>query len=445
MIKIFVPNNNIEERKYIIDILLKEFLGLDYKIIIGDFKDYKLVIGADSRLIVEDHFFGIFKKDLEYLDKKNIPDKIRFAENSFTAGNSIPIIYGTDKIVINGSTIICGIDIFASSFFMLTRWEEYVNKTRDKHNRFPAHASLAFRNGFLHRPIVNEYVEMLWHMLEFLGCNQDRKKREFRLVLTHDIDHAYKYNSLFAGSREIIASFVKRMDLGSAFKNMLNKLLTHLQIRKDPFDTYDYLMDISEQVGAKSYFFLHSSKASKYDNNNDKFLKTIAKKISNRAHYLGYHPSYNSYNNLEIFVRDKERIENIIECNLCFGRQHYLRFEVPTTWQIWEEAKMEWDSTLSYADREGFRCGVCYPYSVFDIKKRRKLKLKERPLIVMDGSFMTYQPDLRYDDVYNRIKDLMEKVKKYEGEFVILWHNSSFVNTWKCYGNLYESLISDLR
>ena len=71
----------------------------------------------------------------------------------------------------------CGIDIFASSFFMLTRWEEYVNKIRDMHNRFPAYASLACKNNFLDRPIVNEYVEMLWNMLKFLGCKQEKKKR----------------------------------------------------------------------------------------------------------------------------------------------------------------------------------------------------------------------------------------------------------------------------
>ena len=77
----------------------------------------------------------------------------------------------------------------------------------------------------------------------------------------------------------------------------------------------------------------------------------------------------------ELFIKDKERIENIIEQKLTFGRAHYLRFEIHATWQIWEDANMEWDSSLSYADKEGFRCGVCYPYSVFDILTRNKLNL----------------------------------------------------------------------
>lgn len=73
------------------------------------------------------------------------------------------------------------------------------------------------------------------------------------------------------------------------------------------------------------------------------------------------------------------------------GKQHCLRFEVPTTWQIWENHDMNYDSTLSFADKEGFRCGTYYGYSVFNILTKKRLKLKEYPLIVMDSSFINYQ------------------------------------------------------
>ena len=80
---------------------------------------------------------------------------------------------------------------------------------------------------------------------------------------------------------------------------------------------------------------------------------------------------------------------------------------------------MEWDSTLSYADKEGFRCGVCYSYSVFDIISRKKLNLKERPLIVMEGSFTTYQLDITPKE--------MEK--------------SSFSGSWKEFEYIYEKVF----
>ena len=441
-----IPIDNKEERKYIVDILLNEFLGLKYKFKFEKIiQNYEILLENGNKLIIEDHFFSQFPKDLEYLDEKNIPLKVEFSKNEFIVGNDIPIIYGTDLVKVKSEgdkkVINCGIDIFASSFFMLTRWEEYVNKTRDIHNRFPAYASLAYKNNFLDRPIVNEYVEMLWNMLTFLRCKQERKKREFQLLLTHDVDHSYKYKSLLSGVKEIIGDIIKRKNPVLALQNLYDKISTHLKLKKDPFDTYDYLMDASESIGIKSYFFLHSSNSAKQDTNNDKYLKEVSNRIKKRKHYLGYHPSYNAFNNYELFIKDKEKIENIIEQKLTFGRQHFLRFEVPTTWQVWEDAKMEWDSTMGYADKEGFRCGTCYSYSVFNILTRKTLKLKERPLIVMEGSLANYQ-NVSSEEMKLKILNLIEKVKKYNGEFVFLWHNSSFnIPFWKKYQNIYEKVL----
>lgn len=440
-----IPIDNKEERKYIVDILLNEFLGLKYKFKFEKIiQNYEIVLENGNKLIIEDHFFSQFPKDLEYLDEKNIPLKVEFNKNEFIVGDDIPIIYGTDLVKVKSEgdkkVINCGIDIFASSFFMLTRWEEYVNKTRDMHNRFPAYASLAYKNNLLNRPVVNEYVEMLWNMLKFLGCRQERKKREFELVLTHDVDHAHKYTSLIKGSREFVGDLIKRKNIRLFKDNLAAKVKTHMGLQKDPFDTYDYLMDVSEKAGVKSYFFLHSSSSSKMDSNNDKFLKKVAEKIKKRGHYIGYHPGYDAYNNFDLFIEDKKRIESTIEQKLTFGRQHFLRFEVPITWQTWERAGMGWDSTLSYADKEGFRCGTCCEYSVFDILNRKKLKLKERPLIVMEGTLVNYQ-NLTPEEAEERIKNLADKVKKYNGQFVFLWHNSSFGGSWKKYEGIYEKVI----
>jgi len=429
MINIFIPNNNIQERKYVIDILIGEFLGLTYEVTVDSGIDsWNIVLENGNKLVIQDHFFNKFKKDLEYLDEKNIPKKIEFSKNDFIVENDIPVIYGNSQFsIFNSQLIKCGVDIFASSFFMLTRWEEYVNKIRDKHNRFPAYASLAYKNNFLDRPIVNEYVEMLWNMLRFLGCKQDRKKREYELVLTHDVDYTFRFRNFKDIVRVLIADLLIRREI-KEFKRNINYILT----KTDPFDTYDYLMDISESIGIKSYFFLHSSNSAKQDINNDKYLKKISKKIIDRGHFLGYHPSYDAYNNYELFVNDKEKMENIIKQKLTFGRQHYLRFEVPTTWQIWEEAEMEWESTIGYSGFNGFRSGVCFEYVVFNILRRKKLSLKEKPLIIMDVSIKNLDYELK----------LIQEIKKYNGESVILWHNSSFNTTYWEKRNFYERLLN---
>lgn len=453
MIQIFIPNNNINERKYIIDIIFNEFLGLEYKVKSRrkNEEDDSWIIELENKnkLIFEDHFFNKFPEDLEYLKLENIPNKIGFTENDFIVENDAPIIYGGHKLETishKQKTIICGLDIFASSFFMLTRWEEYVNKNRDVYNRFPAYESLAFKNNFLDRPIVNEYVEMLWNMLAHLGINQKRKTKEYQLYLTHDVDVPLRYTDWKSCLPEICGDILKRKDPILAIKKIIEKLLVHLGLQKDPFDTFDYLMDISEKVGVKSYFFFMGEGVTSFDNayqSSNIFIKKLVKNIKNRGHEIGIHPTFNAYNDSDQFKKEKEELEKEFKTSIAFGREHFLRFEVPVTWQIWEDNDMKWDSTLGYADKVGFRCGVCFEYSVFNILTRKKLRLKERPLIVMEASFLTYSPEYEAIKMEEKITKLMKVVKKYNGEFVFIWHNSSFnVNRWKEHQYIYEKVLT---
>ncbi len=448
MITISVADNNLNERKYIIDILFNEFLGLDYRLEVGSI-DYEIVLENGNQLIIKDGFFSKSPKEMAYLNLENLPSKVDFVKNDFTAEENIPVVFGTDSLGVADdgmTTITCGIDIFASSFFMLTRWEEYVNLNRDSHNRFPAYESVAYKNNFLDRPVVNEYVELLWNMLTRLGVNQQRKLRSFQTVLTHDVDIPLKYSSFMSGFKEVLGDVVKRKNIPLAMKNLTKKTKVSLSLETDPFDTFDFLMSVSEKLEVKSHFFFMGNGVTKFDNvynSNDPFIKKLVVKIKKRGHFIGIHPTYNAYNNQQQFRKEKEALEKNFDTEILFGREHYLRFEVPATWQVWEDNGMLWDSTVGFADKEGFRCGTCYPYSVFNILSREKLQLKERPLIVMEGNFTTYQDHIKPEEMEHKINVLINKVKKYDGEFVFLWHNSSF-NTpqWERYQSVYEKVLT---
>lgn len=82
---------------------------------------------------------------------------------------------------------------------------------------------------------------------------------------------------------------------------------------------------------------------------------------------------------------EKNRLEEIIGRDVLGCRQHLLRFEVPTTWRIQEKAGFVYDTTLSFADHDGFRCGICLPSEPYDLVENRILSLWEIPLTVMDG------------------------------------------------------------
>ena len=110
------------------------------------------------------------------------------------------------------------------------------------------------------------------------------------------------------------------------------------------------------------------------------------------------------------------------------GRQHYLRWETPTTARLWEDNGLDYDSTLSYADRPGFRCGTCFEYPMFDAERQEQVNLKIRPLIAMecsiiDDKYMGLGFSCKSRDTFENLK---KRCKLVEGKFTLLWHNSYF-------------------
>jgi len=161
-----------------------------------------------------------------------------------------------------------------------------------------------------------------------------------------------------------------------------------------------------------------------------------------RGHEVGFHAGYYAYNDLDRFMVEKTGIENSLGLSLKGGRQHYLRFKVPVTWRIWQEAAFEYDSTVGYADHEGFRCGTCHPFKPYDIENDREIDILEFPLITMDGTLRDYR-ELSCDEGFNIIMSLAEKCRQVKGTYTILWHNSlgGYYQDWT---DLYKRFIDVL-
>ena len=430
-IEIRIPDNNLIERRYIIDFIFDNMLGIGYDVVIDEnVHDYEIV-WEDRKLVVRDSFFNEHPVALSYLDIKYLP-QVFYAKNQFTVEEDVPVLYGTNEMEVCENAIVCGVDVFASSFFMLTRWEEYVNKKRDEHDRFPGVESIACKNDFLNRPVVNEWAEMLWNMLARLKYQGIRKQREYELILTHDVDNL-KSSKLI---RTIGGDILKRRNLKLAFQHFS-------WLFKDPANSYSFLMDVSEKRNVKSHFYFmavgnhpHPLDHSQYIHK--RCFELIIKDIRKRGHLIGFHPGYTTYNDRKIWREQKERLEESLSDAVFEGRQHYLRLKIPETLQIWSENGMKIDSTLGYADREGFRCGTGDCFLVFDFVRRQVLKLIERPLIVMDGTLRVYQ-NLPLKEAEIRLKYFVIIAKKYQMPVTFLFHNSSFDNLeWKGWRRMYE-------
>jgi peptidoglycan/xylan/chitin deacetylase (PgdA/CDA1 family) len=436
--KVLINDRFFPEKKYALDVLLNDFLKLNaFFVKSNDIEGAVIQLSSKRKVHIEDHFFSQIQGET-YLDVFNIPDDIKSTNITYFDGLPLLSLFGPADITISQNEIVIRADIVAATFFMLSRWEETVIKERDINGRFPAKESLSVKHGFHDRPIVNEYVEVLWKTLSTLDQSLIRMQRSFNFLLTHDVDLPRMWWNPKDFIKSIGGALVKRKSVKDAFR-LTRQYIT----QKDPFNVFDYMMSLSEKFDFTSYFFFMSGGTSPKDNYykiKHPVIRDLIREIKERGHEIGFHPSFNAYNDIEQFTKERELLEDIAGVPIKSGRHHFLRFENPTTWQIWEDNGMHWDSTMCYHDKEGFRCGVCYPFPVFNILTRKKLSLKERPLTVMEGSFITYQKDVVPDEMLKRIKKLIDTTRRYNGEFVFLWHNSAFVNTE--YRRVYEEILT---
>ncbi|GAU07618.1 polysaccharide deacetylase family protein [Desulfoplanes formicivorans] len=456
MITIFSSPTCQPEREYICHVLFKEFLGLEYRITFSDQHFWTIQESNGYALILPDHLFQVPQN--KWLTPDSLPSQPLQIWDTSAAGihcplvsPKIPIIYGDLEFPSKFPFLnpkpekhyILPIDILGSAFFMLTRYEEVVKTDRDEHGRFPATASLAFQEGFLDRPIVNEYLEILWFYLKKITKNEKRKTKKFAVIPTHDVDVPYRYRFVppWKIAKTLAGDLVKRKSPRLFCENVWNIVTS----KKDPYDNFDLIMDISERAGLASSFYFMAGGKTRFDSPyplDHPALQDIIQSIHDRGHHVGFHPSYAAGLDKRIWKEEMSTLRRAAgDIPLVGGREHYLRFKTPETWRYWAESEMPYDSTLSFADMAGFRCGVCYPFPVFDVEKRQLLDLMERPLIMMECTVI----DERYmnlgatEAAEKYMQVLKERCMIFNGEYVVLWHNTRFVDDEEI--GLYKELI----
>jgi hypothetical protein len=205
----------------------------------------------------------------------------------------------------------------------------------------------------------------------------------------------------------------------------------------DLCNTFEFIMDLSENQGLRSTFnFMTDRRAGIIDGNYSMahpWIRQLLRRIHERGHEIGLHPSYNTLQNPSQIQREFDLLRQAAEAeSICQekwgGRQHYLRWEAPVTWQAYEDAELNYDATLGFADHIGFRCGTCYEYPAFNLRIRTPLKLWEHPLVIMESSALDkHYMNLPFELAQEEFGKLKEYCKLFDGDFTLLWHNDRLV------------------
>ena len=330
-------------------------------------------------------------------------------------------------------------DIFAAVFYLISRYEEYLPRTKDLYGRYAHENSLAYKEGFLHLPLVNIWIENFKQKLIDLFPDLVFKPTSFCFLPTYDIDIAWSYKE--KGLLRNVGGFIK--------SPALERVAVILKGKKDPYDSYEFLHELHKQYNLTPlYFFLTAKKNGLYDKNilphnkaMQKLIKTHANKYS-----IGIHPSWQSYNYDELLMEEKNTLESISGLKINISRQHYIKFTLPETYQSLINTGILNDYSMGYGSINGFRASTTSPFYWYDLRVEKITSLRIHPFCFMDANCF-YEQKLTVEESLTELTNFYHSCKKVNAPFITIFHNN-FLGTdkkFKGWEDLYVKFISQLQ
>jgi len=363
----------------------------------------------------------------------------------------LPVLFRTSPSApaAGGTRLDFPIDLVSTTYFMLTRWEEIDSAVLDRRGRFTAESSLAYRQGFLDRPIVDEWALVLRAWVEQLAGTWRARRTAFTLAPSHDVDSPRRFQSLGDVVQAAAAVLTRERSVPAAAREVTTGVRSRIDWRADPFYQGALnLMDISERYGLRSTFFFKTADPGPNDEGHSLTVEpapTIVAQVRDRGHEIGFHPGFTTYDDEGKMLLEKRRFEAATSMTSVGSRQHNLRFKVPNTWRHLIAAGIVYDATMGYADHPGFRCGTCHEFPVYDARADEPLPIRERPLVVMEGTLLAKKYEGRTaDDALDVIRALGRRCRRVGGTMTFLWHNSSFRGSYRHAAHIYEAAIAEM-
>ncbi|MGG6230900.1 polysaccharide deacetylase family protein [Tenacibaculum sp. SDUM215027] len=332
-------------------------------------------------------------------------------------------------------------DIFAASFFLISRYEEYLPHIKDKHGRFTAGESIAYQNGFLEKPLVDIWAYKFLETLKQKFPDFEHTTREYQYISTIDVDNAYAYK--YKSFIRTIGGFLKDASQFKVF-TIWDRFAVFFNLKKDPFDTFQKITELKKTYNVRTIFFFLIGDYTTFDTNVSASKRKFKLLIKDMVDYarVGLHPSYYTMNDSVMLKKEKERLEAITNIPVKRSRQHYLRVSLPETYQQLIDLEIDEDYSMGYATHVGFRASTCTPFYFYDLDFEIQTPLKIFPFALMDTTLNDYMK-LTPKQSLGKIRDLKNEVKAVNGTFITVFHNESLSNylRWRGWSRLYNSML----
>ncbi len=363
--------------------------------------------------------------------------------------DGVPILYPTPGVpetetrmyTDDGHTVRLTHDLMRSTFYLLSGRQEHDIRERDKWGRFPYALSIQAELGIEHMPVADYYMDWMIEAIERqceLSGIKYRKEKPMRngatIHLSHDVDLVHYFTF-----RKTLYRFAQAMGLRplggvrrltmwrDAFWSLLN--IMHLRHDPDPYWSFDEIQDEEAFIGYHSdWFFLplddDQAFPPDYDFRTDEDIQRLMKQLFKRKHTVNLHAPIECRTTMD--YRDAYAdIHEVFPQARPRSRQHFLAIDPDTTYRWMDVAGIEADYSYGFSEHEGFRNSTCRSFHPYDHGHDKTLRIICLPLALMDVTCLCHR-GMTYDEIFLAVGEMLDEVRRHEGIFSLLWHNSTF-------------------
>ena len=310
-------------------------------------------------------------------------------------------------------------DIFSASFYLISRYEEYLPHVKDELGRFPVKESLAYQHKFLQRPLVDLWAKKFLGVLKerFPDIEQKKRKYQFTSIVNVTSSHCFAHRGFLRTLGGVI------LDL-SKFKllRLAKRVVVWVRPSKDPYDNFSYLVNLHKEIRCKTMFFFQFADYSRHDKNVSIFKNKFRYLIKSVADYSRVSLSASDKSSLsnEILKDEKDKLAELLNRPVTYARMRYNRINIPKTYQDLVATEFTDDFTMGYTHQIGFRAGTCTPFYFYDINLEVQQPIRIHPFAVCDYAFLKHK---KQEQVFVEVDAVFREIKEVNGEFNIVFSN----------------------
>lgn len=407
MILIYTPQATPRIRyvfKLIISGLLKDELAFT-----SDPEEFRSAEGPKINYSKDPEMGGLFMKAHGLLSEKEIQmQELNFIDDEGPVA-FFPVYHESAALKF---------DVFAASFYLVSRYEEYLPFVRDEYGRFQARESIAWKMDFLNKPIVNIWSQRIAELISEKWPAWKPGRKEYCFIPTIDVNAAWKYKrkGFFRTSAAVADTL-----LSGNLKEVSERIKVVTGRHPDPFDTFEEQLAIHKKFDLQTiYFILYAD----YDNNdrniptNNRHFITLIKNLADYCR-IGIHTSFASLKQQDKLEQEFNKLSAVLNKDVTMTRQHFHVLNMPVTYRNFVSRDVENDYSMGYAVIPGFRAGICDPFYFYDLDFEMETNMMVWPYAIVDKAM-----ELGYD-LERSFKPIIDTVKAQNGTLITLWNNES--------------------